>query len=113
MKLWSLQTADTKFSEYIRSRDPLCVFKCARPSSDCSHFYERHNKATRFDPQNCDGLCRNCHLLHEGRSDAYRALKLSQLGSEGYVALVRRAYSNLKQTKAIEQCMDLLSYPHT
>lgn len=83
---------DIKFSELIRERDGKCVF-CGRVGRlECSHFWGRGMKATRFDPLNCDALCFTCHAENEGNKQGfYRSWKISQLGQERYDVLARRA----------------------
>lgn len=92
--------ADALFSKMIRERDNwTCVF-CGTvyepPTSglQCSHFWGRSNKKTRFDPLNCDALCYGCHVRHEGNKQGYyRDFKLEQLGTKEYKSLEKRARS--------------------
>lgn len=92
--------ADALFSKMIRERDDwTCVF-CGTvyepPTSglQCSHFWGRSNKRTRFDSKNCDSLCYGCHVRHEGNKQGfYRDFKLKQLGKKEYTALEKRARS--------------------
>ena len=88
---------DTKFSQLIRERDGYtCVF-CGRSKEQGyvmqnSHFWGRGNKATRFDPLNCDTLCFTCHSKNEGNKQGfYRSWKIEQLGQEEYDKLEKRA----------------------
>lgn len=88
---------DKKFSELIRERDNhTCVF-CHKSKEQgyvmqCSHFWGRGNKATRFDPLNCDTLCFTCHNENEGNKQGfYRTWKMEQLGEEQYELLENRA----------------------
>lgn len=107
--MWSSETADTEFSLFIRKRDPKCFFGCGNPSTDCSHYWNRGNSATRYDPENCDGACRTCHDTYgEGQGGAYRWRKAKQLGPERFRALELRARSIMKRDKAIQACMELL-----
>lgn len=72
---------DALFSEYIRKRAIARVGGCERcltPKFDiqkdngdvfpawkqlqCSHFHGRAKKSTRFDEDNCIGICGACHL---------------------------------------------------
>lgn len=104
-EIWTTERADKKFSEQIRTRDPICKKCNRRPSTDCSHYYERHHSATRFDPRNGDGICRQCHSLWEGRKNGYEAYKRRQLGARGYIDLQRLAYSVMKRDEAIIKFM--------
>lgn len=87
---------DKLFSQLIRDRDGnKCVF-CGRSEDQgyrmtCSHFWGRGHKSTRFDPLNCDTLCFQCHMKHEGNKQGfYREWKMNQLGEEGYEELTER-----------------------
>lgn len=89
---------DALFSKLIRERDGKCVF-CGKSDGklENSHFWGRGNKATRFDPQNCDTLCFHCHMLHEGNKQGfYRDWKIKQLGEKEYDKLERRARLTVK-----------------
>ena len=98
---WSTNKADKIFSSHIRERDKVCYF-CPNPASQCSHFWGRANSATRYDPENCNGICGGCHMRHEGNKQGlYRTRKLSQLGTRNYNELQRRAQSTVKRRDAI------------
>ena len=103
---WTSKDADHYFSRWIRARDPFCFFGCSRPSTQNSHFWGRGHSATRYDPENCDGVCEWCHAEHEGKKNGvYRTLKIKQLGQERYDALEQRAQSIVKRRDAIIQLM--------
>lgn len=107
-KLWTSKKADILFSKWIRARDKKCFF-CPNPGTQNSHFWGRGHSATRYDPENCDGICGGCHMRHEGNKHGlYRTLKLKQLGKARYAALERRAASIMKRSDAIKQLMDWL-----
>lgn len=83
---------DILFSELIRERDGKCMFCGKEGRLECSHFWGRGNKGTRFDPQNCEALCFRCHMLNEGNKQGYyREYKLRTLGEEEYKKLEERA----------------------
>lgn len=93
-----IDPADTLFSKLIRERDgwkcQFCGTQYEPPTSglQCSHFWGRGNKATRFDPENCDALCYGCHARNEGNKQGfYRDFKIKQLGKKGYNALEKRS----------------------
>lgn len=110
MKVWSTEYADTKFSLFIRARDVFCFFGCGNRSTDCSHYMNRGNSATRYDPKNCDGVCRTCHDTYgEGAGGAYKWRKAKQLGPVEFAALERRGHSIMKRDTAIIACMAWLS----
>ena len=59
---------DSLVSEYVRKRAVMRVGgceKCLKPYDwkdlQCSHFFGRKDKATRFDDTNLAGLCFYCH----------------------------------------------------
>jgi len=112
MTVWSSDKADREFSLFIRQRDPRCFFfrtGCPNPSSQNSHFWGRGNSATRYDPENCDGICGGCHMRHEGNKQGlYRELKIAQLGKARYAALEKHARSTMPRRNAIITCMELL-----
>lgn len=90
-----LDKRDILFSKLIRERDGKCVF-CGRKDGklECSHYWGRGNKATRFDPLNCDTLCFQCHANNESSKQGfYREWKLKQLGKRAYTELERLARS--------------------
>lgn len=110
--IWTTAKADKIFSRWIRERDPYCFFMrkgCNNKSSQNSHFWGRGNSATRYDPQNCDGICGGCHMRHESNKQGlYRDFKIRDLGKEGYDLLEKRARSIVKRSDAILECMELL-----
>jgi hypothetical protein len=70
------------------------------------HFWGRANSATRYDPENCDGICGGCHMRHEGNKQGlYREKKIAQLGQDRYEALFKRAHSIVKRADAIRTLM--------
>lgn len=92
--------ADALFSKMIRERDGWsCVFcgttyEPPTSSLQCSHFWGRSNKRTRFCSSNCDSLCYGCHVRNEGNKQGYyRDFKLKQLGKKGYADLEKLARS--------------------
>lgn len=112
-----MHTMDGFFSKWIRARDPICIFQyapevypnaraCNNPSSQNSHFWGRGNKVTRYDPENCDGICGGCHMEHEGsKQGLYSEIKRWQLGKAKYEALERRARTNGQLFNAILEVM--------
>lgn len=97
-----IKPADTLFSKLIRDRDNWTCVRCKTkytpPTNalQCSHFWGRGNKATRFDKLNCDSLCYGCHALWEGNKQGeYRDFKLKQLGKKQYDLLEKKARSTI------------------
>lgn len=84
---------DKLFSIMIRERDKKCVLcNDTMRKAECSHFWGRGNKQTRFDAENAEYLCFTCHCRVEGNKQGeYRTYKLKKLGEEKYNALEIRA----------------------
>lgn len=96
----NLDPNDSLFSKMVRERDgwrcQFCLTQYEPPtkSLQCSHFWGRGMKTTRFDPLNCDALCYGCHARHEGNKQGfYEEWKLNQLGRKALADLERRARS--------------------
>ena len=114
---WTLKKADSLFSAFIRARDGKCV-KCGKRPPEvqlqCSHFWARGRKNTRYDPENCDALCAACHYWNTDcweneKQGMYRDYKIEQLGIEGYNALQERARIHRKDKLAIARFIE--KYP--
>lgn len=105
-----IRAADRLFSKYIKLRDKgLCQynFKCFKGTSgsDNSHFQKRRKESVRFDPNNCDLSCRQCHFFIENDPIGQRTLeewKKKQLGETEYKKLILRA----NQYKRRDDLMD-------
>jgi hypothetical protein len=113
-----LSHCDEIFSKQIRERDHWTCQRCFRrfprgaSNLHCSHYWGRSDKATRFDPLNCDALCSECHPIWEAdKNGAYRAFKLRQLGTKAFADLERRARSTIK-FGAYEQAQKLKELMH-
>lgn len=100
--------ADRKFSLMIRERDKVCARCKLRKATQCSHYYERHHSATRYHPDNGDGVCEYCHPLWEGRKNGYREYKIKQIGKKRFAELERLYRGVMKRDDAIIQFMELL-----
>lgn len=95
---------DDLFSKFIRHRDGWRCVRCgkqynpfdssSRQFLDNSHYFGRGCPTVRFDPENCDSLCKlNCHRIWQNDDrEAYRAFKIKQLGELGFNALDLRAH---------------------
>lgn len=92
---------DSMFSKIVKKRDRYRCMLCGQRFTEnfpegleCSHYWRRSNKTTRFDLRNADSLCCLCHHLHEGKKKGfYRDWKIKQLGQEGFDDLERLARS--------------------
>lgn len=113
---WSMKIKisklDKEFSDYIRMRDKWTCTHCGKfcgergriAKIDCSHFWGRANKSTRWDAENADAHCFVCHQKLGANPELFREWKLNQLGEEKYKALMQRANSIKKWTnKELEE----------
>ncbi len=82
---------DKLFSLVVRLRDKKCVRCGSVRSLQCSHFWGRTTKNTRWDEENGDTLCFPCHVYWGSRPAEYADWKLAQLGQERYDMLKIRA----------------------
>lgn len=110
IKIWNTTYADAKFSKWIRQRDGKCLrcLSVAKPL-DNSHYWKRGDSGTRFDPENCVALCRDCHTIWEKQqNNEYKTFMLDRLGQERYELLEKRARSFKKRVDAVLEVMELL-----
>lgn len=90
---------DDLFSEFIRRRALKRVGGCERclaPKSDYrlldnSHFKGRRMIATRFDEDNCSGLCGGCHRWLDSQPDEYCDWQRDHIGNQRYHELLIRS----------------------
>lgn len=104
-----LDPADTVFSQYIRLRDGMCVRggslvrynEQGLPiTHQNSHYFGRGKEATRYDPENCDTLCDDCHKRWEGpERKKYKQFKIKQLGVKRFQDLELRSNSYYKKNR--------------
>jgi hypothetical protein len=104
-----LDPLDILFSEYIRKRAiKRCggCERCLTPKFDMakddgtifpawqhlqnSHFFGRTDKATRFDEDNCAGLCGACHMYLEHHPHEHDAWFRRYLGDDKFELLLAR-----------------------
>jgi len=115
VKVWSLKRADTEFSQWLRSKFDytceMCGFYEPAPTQriQCSHYIGRSNKATRYDPDNCDVLCATCHhKMEDLKQYDYRDWKINKMGEEAHTALRQKGNTSLGEKDSIFNCMKLL-----
>lgn len=105
-----ISKADRLFSIFIRDRAGWSCERCFRkfepPTQilQCSHFYGRIGKSTRWDPDNAAALCVGCHQYFSSHPVEHREFFLKKLGVIAYDALVVRAHL---PTKVDEKLMAL------
>ena len=103
-----LESADIIFSKIVRARDKFRCQRCNKfypegKGLQCSHFYGRVNRSTRFDLDNAETLCHGCHrYFDETNREAYRDFKLKKLGQKKFDALKVRANMSVKKDKELE-----------
>ena len=119
-RLWTLKKADTEFSRQIRARDGRCLHPrciCGNKMLQCSHYFERAIKSTRFDPENNITLGWLCHyknkrigfeyqkqtVKEDGFDGKYTIFMKKHLGPEKFEKLCKRAKTSIKQNEAIRK----------
>lgn len=105
-----ISTEDRLFSEFVRKRAIRIGGGCQRclsPKHDilkedssifpawkqlqCSHLWGRRNRATRWDPDNCVGLCSGCHMYFTANPIEHQRWFEKHLGTEEFERLGLRA----------------------
>lgn len=79
---------DDVFSDHIRQRDSnngivscfICGARMPWRQSQCMHFIDRYQMATRYDELNCWAGCEECNCFDPDHKDKYRAEMLNKLG---------------------------------
>jgi len=102
-----LTVEDTLISKFIRLRAVHRVGGCeycgkavaSYKEIQCSHFKGRRRASTRFDPDNCAGLCFSCHSHLGENPDLHTEFFKKRLGSERFDQLIIRANTILKRSK--------------
>jgi uncharacterized Fe-S center protein len=92
-----LTSLDREFSRLVRIRAEWTCANCGRCFEDCpeelhcSHFHHRMHKSVRFDYDNCDALCWECHQYFDLHPAEHSNWKLAQLGPARFEALREKA----------------------
>ncbi len=107
-------TLDHVFSFYIKCRDgwscqaPNCGFVFSgNEYLDCSHFHRCSHQGTRHHEDNCDALCRSCHIKWEklkNKGQEYYNWKIIQLGGMkfGELLLLAQGITKLHRQDKID-----------
>lgn len=121
--IWKLRKADGLFSGLIRERDKRCLFPGCKVADisklQCSHYFGRSKKATRFDFDNCISLCWLHHFKDKmlgyeyqkqrkeihGWDGQYTLFMKNHLGEEKFAALLVKSEKTIKQSVAIKEFM--------
>jgi hypothetical protein len=106
------QKADAAFSKWVRKRDGGCTAWSLFPVAcagglNAAHIVGRRNHATRFDPADVHALCDAHHRLvdQHGSEHAKFIWATSILGTEGYEALMWRAYPVASRRDSVEAAL--------
>lgn len=127
VKLWTLVKADKEFSWMIRRRDKKCLFPGCKETDlkklQCSHYHGRAHKGTRWNPDNCITLCWLHHFKDKllgfeyqkqtkevhGFDGQYTLFMRKLIGKKKMTELAKLARSTYPQTRAIIECMALVT----
>ena len=98
---------DIVFSKCIRERVGWICERCGkyypegqRQGLDCSHFYGRRHRSTRWHPDNAFSHCRGCHQYLGSNPAIFDRFARDALGSTRYDWLRERHNEIAKYTKA-------------
>ena len=94
-----LNPLDILFSKYIRLRAMKRVHGCERclnykkdyKELQCSHFIGRSNHSTRWDEDDCVGLCGACHIYFGSHPLEHMEFFKNRLGEQAFDLLNARA----------------------
>lgn len=90
-----LDAADIAFSKYVRTKAGWQCARCGRYAEGqglhCAHFHARRKESVRFDLENVDALCANCHRHFTNHYEEHKEWKLQKLGEDKYDLLMLRA----------------------
>jgi hypothetical protein len=93
---------DRMFSRLIRTRANWTCAYCdksfhwAHSRLECSHFHGRRLKSVRFDPENAEALCWECHRYLDTHPRLHEEWKRKRLGGERFEGLRLRAQMIVK-----------------
>jgi len=98
---------DKVFSDLIRERAEWKCERCNksfpdghRQGLDCSHFYGRRHRSTRWHPDNAWAHCRGCHQYLGSNPAIFDKFARDKLGDVRYDWLMRRHNQVVKYTKS-------------
>jgi recombinational DNA repair protein (RecF pathway) len=102
-----LDAADTAFSKYVRTAAGWKCARCGRHATGqglhAAHFHARRKESVRFDLENVDALCANCHRHFTQNYNEHKQWKLAQLGQDKYDLLTLRANSKGEKNREAEK----------
>ena len=98
---------DKVFSDLVRERAEFTCERCGkyypvghRQGLDCSHFYGRRHRSTRWHPDNAFAHCRGCHQYLASNPAIFDKFARDSLGDTRYDWLMERHNQTVKYTKA-------------
>lgn len=103
--------ADKLFSLVVRFRDnwecQFCHWQANEENAedryriDCSHFFQRSIRSTRFDPENAVAACKRCHTNLKGPTDPfYQNFMEKRIGRKAFDLLWLRGHTPAKVDEA-------------
>ena len=99
--------ADDAFSKYVRTVAKWQCRRCGRHAEGrgfhCAHFHGRRKESVRFDLENVDALCANCHKFFTEHYTEHKKWKLEQLGQQKYDLLALRASMKGEKNREMEK----------
>jgi hypothetical protein len=102
-----LDQSDVAFSKYVRTVAGWKCARCGRPATGqglhASHFHARRKESVRFDLENVDALCANCHRYFTNNYNEHKVWKLAQLGQDRYDLLALRANNRGEKNREAEK----------
>ncbi|MHB8484083.1 MAG: recombination protein NinG [Nitrospiria bacterium] len=81
---------DKVFSRFIRLRDKLTCQRCNKQFAkfttgiQCSHFWGRRHRSTRWSELNCCALCGGCHMHLTANPALHRQWYREKIGPSAY-----------------------------
>lgn len=103
----NLDPADQAFSKYVRTKNSWHCARCGRYATGqglhLAHFHSRRKESVRFDLENADALCANCHRHFTTHYNQHKEFKLHQLGQKKYDLLELRANQTVKKDRESEK----------
>lgn len=99
--------ADAAFSNYVRTSAGWKCARCGRMATGqglhAAHFHARRKESVRFDLENVDALCANCHRHFTNHYNEHKEWKLEQLGQDKYDMLMLRANARGDKNREAEK----------
>lgn len=102
-----IDVRDEWFAKCVKERAEWTCERCGkyypeghRRGLDCSHYFGRRSRSTRWHPDNAFAHCRGCHQYLGSNPLYFTQWVRDQLGDERHDWLMRRHHKPQKYTKA-------------